>query len=292
MGKPYDQDFNPTATGIFEIPEADYHRIKALNNSSMKVLYDYSPLHFKHKMDGMTMKPITPQQQSVFDMGSVIDLCVFEPDRFKTEVVKAPGFSKNSNKYKEWKEDHNGKIILSGPAYARAKGTAEGVFKKNVASRLLSSGWPQKSIIWKHPVYGFYCKGRTDWICKPEDKFPIVVDLKTTEKAVYHRFKWVARNLRYYWQAYYYLQGLSIATGQPHKEWRWLVAETYPPHESIVYITDADGMEYAGEMIEELCATYANCLEKDEWPGYPDEEVVLGEKEIPEFDITDDDIPY
>jgi hypothetical protein len=292
MEKPYNDQYEPTASGVFDIPEVEYHRIKALNNSSMKTAYDYSMLHFKCRLDGQGVgKPITPQQQSMFDFGSAVDLAIFEPERFKNEVVIA-AHKKGTNKYKAWIEGKEDMIILSQENFIRAQGTAMAVFKKKAASRLLESGWAQKSIIWKHPVYGFWCKGRTDWLCDTEE--PIVTDLKTTEKAVYHRFKWIARNLKYYWQAYWYLTGLTITTGTEHKQWRWLVAETYPPHESIVYVTDKEGVEEAGEQIEEVCERYAECLETGIFPGYPDEEVVLGEdlSQYKTFDVDDDDIPY
>jgi len=291
---PFDENMNPTACGVFNIEEEKYHRIKALNNSSMKIAYDYSMLHFKCKLDGQGVgKPFTAQQLSAFAFGSAVDLAIFEPERFKNEVIQTPDWNKSSKKYKEWDFSVGpDKTKLSPDKYGRARGTAQAVFKKKAASRLLESGWAQKSIIWKHPVYGFYCKGRTDWLCDTEE--PIVTDLKTTEKAVYHRFKWIARNLKYYWQAYWYLTGLTITTGVDHKEWRWLVAETYPPHESIVYVTDKEGVEGAGEQIEEVCERYAECLETGIFPGYPDEEVVLGEdlSQYETFNIDDDDLPY
>ena len=68
-----------------------------------------------------------------------------------------------------------------------------------------------------------------------------------------------------------------------------MVAETHPPHESIVYKADNEGIADAGVIIEEICEKYAECLEKDFWPGYPDEEVVLGDEYVyPEFDINEE----
>ncbi len=275
----YNESFEPTSQGCFDIPEEDYHRIKALNNSSMKVMADLSALHMKKKMEGYHIgAPITSQQKAAMEFGTAVDLAVFEPKRFKSEVVGA-SHNRNTVKFKAWAEEHTGKLILPMSAYARARDAAAGITKKKAALALLELGYAQKSLLWKHPVYGFWCKARVDWISATQAD-PILCDLKTTKTADWKDFKWVVRKLRYYWQAYWYLQGMSILSGQKFKDWRWIVVETYQPHESIVYKADRIEIAAAGEKIEALCQEYAKCLETDVWPGYPDEVIDLGDGEI------------
>jgi hypothetical protein len=292
---PYNPNtMEPTEEGIFDIEEPLYHRIRAFNYSSMKILHDMSPRHLKARMDGLS-KPITPQLQARFDFGSAVDLGIFEPDRFDAEVTRAPtgkGWSKNSIKYKEWADVHKEDIILTKDAYARARGVVREVKKKNTAMALLESGWPQKSVLWRHPEFGFWCKCRPDWIVD-SDTDPVVVDLKTTENASRWKFIRQIERLKYYWQAYWYLSGLTAVTGVKHRKWRWLVTETYPPHESNVFVADPSEIEATGNSVWLVCEKYAQCIDKDEWPGYPDEPVELGfEYEYPEEFDPEEEIPF
>lgn len=287
--RPYDREYNPTNSGVFEIPEADYFKINAINNSGFKIMANYSPRHLKCDLDGLNIgKPTSREQQKKFDFGSAVDLSLFEPERFAKEVVEAPGINKNTKAYKAWAAEQSGKYILSHQDYKRALGTVKGIWKKDCARQLLESGFAQRVVLWKHPVYGFWCKARTDWIHAHDQ--PITVDLKTTEKAVLNEFRWIARRLKYYWQAHWYTWGLTVATGLRHDEWRWIVAETWEPHETIVYKPDNAGIDEAAYEIDDLCEQYAQCLDTDVWPGYPDRVMSLSnDYTSPQFS---DDIQY
>jgi len=289
---PFDANtMEPLREGVFEIPEQPYHLIKAFNYSNMKILHDLSPRHLKCKMDGLDMKPITSQLQARFDFGSAVDLGIFEPERFAAEVVKAPPISKNSKKYKEWAEVQKDKLILSDTAYQRAHKAVNEVKKKNTAMELLSSGWAQKSVLWRHPELGFWCKCRPDWIINTSGE-PVVMDLKTTENASQEKFTKQTWRLKYYWQAHHYMAGLTAVTGIQHRKWRWLVLETWPPFESNVFAADPAELERASIDVQIMYEQYAECIETDEWPGYVDEIVDLGfEYEYPEFD-PEDEIPF
>jgi len=286
--KPYNEKFEPTTTGIFDIPEAEYRLINALNNSNLKFMDERSPRHLQHRLQGGTGKPIGTATKNKFDFGNAVDKCLFEPDRFEKEVIVSPDWSKNSNKYKEWRAEQPANAILVKPAeHARVLNAVAALKMKPKAVELLASGYPQKTLLWKHPEYGFWCKGRPDWIATNG----IVVDLKTTESGWLRAFRRIARNLKYYWQASWYMQGLSELTGENHNQWRWLVSEIYPPHESCVYIADEMGLAKAETDIAALCAIYNDCLESGMWPGYPDE-MYLGNNSGMDYSIEEADIPF
>lgn len=297
MSKPYDEKLNPTQVGVFDIPEHIYHKIKAFNSSSLKILAGRTPAHLDAYRRGLS-KPITAQKQALFNMGTAIDLAIFEPERFASEVVTTPtgkGWSKNSKKYQEWASGlPAGAIILSADQGQRVKNTARMIYKKKSTRSLLKTGWAQKAVFWRHPEFGFWCKARVDWLTE-EEGTPVVVDLKSTGDAGLGQwgFQRTVWNLKYYWQAAWYLDGLTIATGLAHTKWKWIVGETYPPHECRVFVAGQVELDEARDQIHGHCRRYAECLEKDEWPGYPDDEVQLGDKrEFDPYDPMGDDIPW
>ncbi len=273
---PYNSDYTPTETGLFTIDFSEYVKIKALNSTYIKFL-SRSPLHFKTEVESPTKA--TP----AMNVGSGFHYAVLEPDRYDQEVVALPEMSverpgkkwnKNSKEHKAWAAANRNKTILKQKDIQNIKAMVKKIGASQAASRLIANGWAEKTVLWKDPEFGFWCKARIDFF--PEIEPGAIVDLKKTADASQWGFQKSIRNYRYNWQAYWYLTGATEATGLQHKDFYWIAWEDQPPHEGNVFKADPAEIDRAEEYIYPLRRKYAECLEKDEWLGYPDQVIELG----------------
>jgi hypothetical protein len=266
--KPYDSNYVPTQSGIFDLSWDDYRRIRALNNSGLKWL-QYSPLHYK------TNVLDAPPEKPTYNMmvGSAFHFLALQPDRYPHEVVTDPGWNKNSNKYKDWAAGHKDKLILKAKDIANVRNMVRIMHEKESLKDLLSTGWPERVILWQDPDFGFWCKGMIDWLTTG----PVIVDLKKFSSQA-SQWNWTGqiRRYDYYSQAWFYQRGLLAATGHHALDFIWIVSESDPPNECRGIVVDPDEVDKQCEEKMHLVELYANCLEKDEWPGYSDELLFLG----------------
>lgn len=257
------KNYEPTEPGIFEIDFETYKRIKAVNIHGL-VHMRKSPLHYITALKSPDDKP-TPDMI----MGTAFELALQFPDEFKSLVVEDLPMNHNKNDYKAWRgaQDLAGRIVLPTRKITAVWSMVRKVRQKKAAMDLLESGVPQRVLIWRHPEHGFWCKGRTDWITGGG----IVVDLKKTRDASFSGFGHQAGQLKYTWQACWYLVGLSIITGRQHDCFCWIAWEDEPPYEGCVYRASERDLDSAWAEIEMACDLLDACTKADEWPGYPDE---------------------
>jgi hypothetical protein len=252
--------------GIFDIPFEEYKQIPALNIHSLQHM-GKSAAHFKWHME----QPDRPPSADMI-VGQCFDLALTEPGKFSNTVVQDLGINKNKTEYKEWaaKIAKQGKISLptkgSKTTLNDIKEMVRRVKGKESARELLSEGYPQKTVIWFDPQWGIWCKGRPDWLTSTA----IVVDLKKAREAGFFGFTRQAYSLKYYWQAAWYLRGMTIATDYEHTEFRFVVCEDSGPLESQVFRPSFSQIDHAQASIEAAVTKLINCLDSDDWPGYPD----------------------
>jgi hypothetical protein len=264
--QPYDSQYNPTDAGIFDIPETEYRRIRALNISYAK-LFHRSPAHVRAAIDEPFEETLAMRQGTAFHWR------MLEPSRWESEIAVEPGWNKNSNKYKAWAAEQAGKLLLSAKDYQNTDRMHQVASGKQSVGRYLSAGYPEKSLLWFEPEYGIWCKGRIDWVTPGGRE---LVDLKKTQVATRWAFEGAIRRYHYNHQAAHYLRGFRAATGISPVDWIWICAEIDPPHECRVFAADPAAVATAEMELEEWYQRFAICEEIGDWPGYPDEVVRLG----------------
>jgi hypothetical protein len=135
----------------------------------------------------------------------------------------------------------------------------------------LTAGKPEQTMVWQDAQYGVWCRGRIDWL---HDDLSAIDDLKTTTRSAHPEA--FAKNLYSYGcdvQAAFYLRGLHAYLGEtlhPHPiAWRWVVVETSPPYGLSVIEPGPAVLELANAKVDAALKLWAECLERDSWPGYP-----------------------
>ena len=243
-----------------DMPFEKYLAIEALSNSGLKKFK--TPAHYK-----APAKPISSQQQTAFDIGTAFHTATLEPEKYDDQIIVTSKSTVTAGEKKEAAQE--GKIILKQPAHENVQGMAGAVRKHPDAGPLVQGGVTELSCFWKDPDFDFLCKLRTDKITDSR----VVVDLKSTgdaedESRGFGSFWKNFFSLWYHWQAYWYLNGLSIASGVPHDDFAFIAVEKDPPYGINVYFADKELLAWAMEEIEPVKLRYAECLEKDEWPCY------------------------
>jgi exodeoxyribonuclease VIII len=90
------------------------------------------------------------------------------------------------------------------------------------------------------------------------------VDLKTTQDL--RDFAKSAANYRYHVQAAFYTDVFEWATGKQLTGFEFLAVEKDAPNASRIFVLDTPSFDYGRKLYREALNTYAECLQKDEWP--------------------------
>lgn len=259
-----------TKPGFYKLSNEEYHKDPALNKSGLVELAR-SPRHFK----AMKEEPKETTPAMVF--GSAFHLAVLEPDEYKKKIVIAPSVPKRSKADKATWAAFNDRVQKGGliPISQEDADTIEhmkkAVLENETAAALLSDGIAELSGFFRDQT-GVMCKIRTDWITGDR----IVVDLKSCRDASFSAFQRDSANLKYHWQAAFYLDGLTTLTGEEHVDFLFLCVEKTVPYGVAVYRLDHEAIEAGRRQIRPLINQYAECLARDYWPGYVDTVQQLG----------------
>lgn len=151
----------------------------------------------------------------------------------------------------------------------------EAVLSHKKAAGIIKSSIKERSGIYKDPDYAFWCKIRTD-IQLPG--LGILGDLKSTRNAHPPSFKKDALWLRYHWQGWKYLRGANAIESfkakkiiKPYHTFLIIACEKKPPYGVMIYKIGQYLLDQAEQEVMPLLELYKRCLDKNEWPSYPEE---------------------
>jgi hypothetical protein len=263
-------------TGIRVIHAAQYHNDEVadaptLSASIANLLLNRSPLH------AWTAHPrlnpnFVPADDSKFDVGTVahsmllegtanVDVCTY-PDWRTKDAKEARDVSRAS-----------GRTPLLAHQFEEVLGMCNAVADQLQAFDAdpvpLTGGKPEQTMVWQDPGTGVWCRARIDWL---HDDLSAIDDLKTTTRSAHPEA--FAKNLYSYGcdvQAALYLRGINATRERrDHRtHWRWIVVETSPPYGLSVIEPGPAVLELADAKVDAALKLWAECLERDSWPGYP-----------------------
>ena len=147
--------------------------------------------------------------------------------------------------------------------------------------KLFIKGEHEKSFFWTDEKTGIKCKCRPDSFGKIKDQY-VCVDLKTTTNAETQAFMRDSMKFGYDIQAAHYCDGLEAEYGKPFS-FVFVAQEKTAPY--LVNVLQADDYFIASgkEVKDALLGKYKECLEKDEYPGYMDEESGIQSLSVPNW---------
>ena len=249
----------PAPVEADRIPFAEYQRIASVNWSSLKDLRK-SPLHYKWALE----HPL--EDTDTFMVGRAVHLAVLEPERYEDEVVIWDGGARKGGAWKDFKAEHEGRIILKPEDDDECRAMADAVRAHPAAAPLLVEGKSEVTIRWEDPATKLKCKGRIDRVAPS-----LLLDLKTAREIEKRPFASQVAKLGYHCQLAFYQRGFAEMHQGELLETAMIVVEKTPPYDVVVFRPDVDMMLAGNEEIDRLLALLVECRAADRWPGrYPE----------------------
>ena len=256
--------------GIFDgIPNEEYHRsidYAALSSSGINKIHQKTPLHYWSNLHN----PKDPTPALIF--GDAGHAAVLEPDNFDDKVAIVPKDINRRTKvgkieYADFLASAADKTIIKTDEHEKIKEMTKILHANPTIRALISNGIAERSGFWIEPTYGFWCKLRMDLHI---ESAKIILDYKTTVDANYDSFMRSIAKYGYHVQARWYVNGTKEITGDTYT-YIIVAQESDPPFDYMIHEVLPDSLDQGSMIIHPVLETYAECLEKDEWPGYSHE---------------------
>lgn len=252
-------------THILKCSIDEHHANEAIGSTLLKILIQQTPAHYLYAKEHK--EEPTPAQA----FGSAIHQAILEPSLFEERMIVEPIFQgKGSREAREtWHLENHGKTILKADQYDIIKGIKKSISRHAQASKLISEGHAEETLLWTDPETKCSCKTRPDF----KHEKHILVNVKSTNDASEEASKMQIASYLYHVQAAMELDGASIVFDREFDEYVYLFVEKVPPYgvncfslgfESIV---EGRALKYKG------LALLRQCLESGKYPCYDDSKI-------------------
>jgi len=217
--------------------------------------------------------------------GSALHTAILEPDLFDEEYVLMPMDAKRTKKGDKERIDDfiaqataDGKQVVGWDYRKKQLALTEVTAVVEVSKRvrenpeamrvLQGPGLTEVSVAWEADGVDKRCRVDRTYYTKHG---PVGVDLKSAggeDGAWAPNFarEMTKRNLQM--QAGHYLEGLTVATGEEHKGWLFVVYECKPPFKLYMPPLHPEDIEQGRRQYKRAAELFKRCREADEWPGY------------------------
>lgn len=208
------------------------------------------------------------EEKAVFDIGSAVHLLYLEEEKFEAgvAVLDFDDWRKKDAQIARDEAREAGRIPLLKKQADELMAMRKALLLHPIAGKAFSGkGHSELSMVWKDPETGVWLKARPDW--SPSD-FSFLIDMKTSTTANPVDFARKAFNLGYHQQAAWYLDAVELVTGErPGKFW-FVAQDKSAPYLCSVSSFDEDAIIAGREQNRKAIRRFADCLEKNNWPGY------------------------
>lgn len=257
---------------ILDLPADDYHAdqvadVPTLSCSIAKLLCGYSPLH------AWTAHPkLNPgyarKEDAKFDVGTAAHALLFhgEPG---VEVIDAKDWRTAEARLARDTARAAGRLPMLPDQWAETQtmvaAAREQLAELDIDPLPFTGGKAEQTIVWEEDG-GVICRARLDWL---RDDRTVVDDLKTSSRSANpDTFTRSIFQMGYDVQVAAYTRAVERTTGVT-PEFRFVAVETTPPYALSVVGLGPAALTIAGKKWRYAVDTWRRCLERDEWPGYP-----------------------
>jgi PDDEXK-like domain of unknown function (DUF3799) len=261
-----------TQPGIYNLSHEAYHAdpcdSPSLGSTGARILASDCPAAFRYKTDN-------PEVKEEFDIGNATHLLVLEPDIFASKIAVIRGTDKKGNPSEGYqttdaKEKRDvaraaGLIPLLPKQMEQVEGMRASLASDPIARFAFQNTEIERSMFWRDPEFGFWCKTRPDALPKSRR---YLIDLKTSASSDPEDFRKAVVNFGYHQQSAWYLDGVEAVTGDRPERFAFVVVGKSPPYLVTTCWLDADAIEWGRILNRYARGLFAWCLERNEWPSY------------------------
>ena len=237
-----------TSKIFYSLPWDKYVALERLNPSTI-VHGMNSMAHLKAALD----EPDDGNKKPAMAMGIVTASIALE-DAVDDRLVVWPHDTRTKKGFKAFKQEHDGKIILTTPEFNRVLRMAAAVRSNKEAMAWLEGSAREVTVT--SELHGVPLKGRIDSLKKT-----LLADLKTTGCAAHEEFGRTAARLHYDMKMGCYAKWADA--------WNacYIVVENKPPFCCVVYDIPIPNLELGWSKAADIIKRYAECRESGVWPG-------------------------
>ena len=259
-----------TEPGIYDLPAEVYHADPCETPSlSAGMINDIllAPAKCYANSPRLNIDWEEPDADSRFSIGSVSHVMFLEPHLFaeKVTVVEADDWRTEAAKQAREEAADAGKTAILAKHMQKVRAARTEFLCNPFTSAAFEGGTFERSVFWRHPVYGFWCRARPDFIA---DNLHHLCDYKATSNANPLQFGKHAFSLGYHRRAAWYLDGMLAATGRRPAHYWFANQETSAPYLTSICELDAAALEEGRRENARASELFAHCLQTGEWHGY------------------------
>lgn len=256
-----------------DIPTARYHADDfadqpTLNASIANLLCTATPRHAYE-----AHPRLNPNYERVeddkFSIGTVVHALLLQGIECAV-VIDAPDYRKKATQEERDTARATGHVPLLVGQWERVQAMVTAAREQLAAHTAeptpFTDGTPEQTLVWEDQ--GVLCRARIDWL---HDDHQAIDDLKTNGRSA-EPARWSERtlfDLHGDIQAVMYRRAAKAVFGV-EPEFRFIVIETEPPHLLSVVSPGPDVLALGEKKVDYALALWRRCLDRNEWPGYPD----------------------
>ncbi len=258
---------NAIAPGVYpHMSNEEYQAAPGLRSGMLRDLACMTAKEARHKWDN-------PEERSdAFNVGEAAHRAILEGDLEFSGFYLLPKGHKGSNKAGMARIDEAkalGKTPLKWEQHQAVKAMAAAILENTLARRMLENIQPEVSLFWIDRETGLLCKARFDGMPR---SFRFILDLKTTRRSLSDED--IDREIleyRYDLQGDWYERGARALGMFDNAQFLPLFQQKKPPFDCRAKLIRPSTRAFARVHNDHWKQVYADCLARDEWPGWPEE---------------------
>ena len=253
-----------TTPGVYDMTAADYHGDPcdgpSLGSTGARELVNGCPASFRYKQDN-------PEIKEEFDIGNATHLLVLEPDRFEASIGRVPYDDYRRKEAQACRDDirASGRLPFLPRHLEQIEGMRASLAADPIAQFAFKDGEIERSMFWRDPEFGFWCKTRPDALPKNRR---YLVDLKTSVSADPDDFARAVVSWGYHQQAAWYLDGVDHVLGARPERFAFVVVSKTPPYLVSTCWLDQEAIGWGAKLNRYARGVFAWCQEHEIWPSF------------------------
>jgi hypothetical protein len=261
------QEYGPLK-GIFKVADDDYHKIKAINSTSLKAA-TISMAHFKSTFQPDPYEPKSTRPDH-FAFGSAFHAYVLDKDEFDKSFILKPDLDMRTKEGQLWKKKNYDKHIISEMDMYCIENMANNLYETSFWKDFTCGEYlTEIAMFWIDDETGLQCKAKLDLYNKKQG----ILDIKTIQKSPTDRNVYYAiKDYRYDVQQSHYVAGLKYNFSNHSENFVLGICEKVAPFSVRNCTFTRNTRDRSQEEYRKLMLDVAYAIRTDSYPAFENEQ--------------------
>jgi len=272
--------------GVYEIDEESYHTDAcldgvSLSSSGARMIIDDCPALFREKQ----LRPWVSTKAQ--DLGKAAHAWLLEGTTWinRFEVLPEDHVGNSATGRRVLRDiKRAGLTPLSHKDFRIIRDMREALLAHKFAHGAFENGLAEKSLYWKDPLTGIWCRSRNDYLPRQNR---VIADYKSTKRADPRTLPGEIYKYGYYQQADWYMTGVRELGLIEDPVFLFVFQEKTPPYLVTCETVSNAALRWGAMMNRKAREIFADCLEAGHWPGYTEKIGVLDLPQYAEYQLVE-----